>query len=516
MRHISRPEALLDAATRGTSRRRKGAIAVMVAIMMTMLLGLLGLVLDTGLLLARHRQTHNGADAAALAAAMDKLRGKSNAEATTTAGLFAAEHGAQIEAVNIPPLSGPYAGNANFVEVFTIANSTTLFMQVLGSNPSQQVRARAVAGFEAVSAGEGVAVLDPDARPGLGASGNGSLRVNGRVVVNSEGGGVDEFGAPVNNGNTGYAARPGKGIWAQSVDVVGGVESPASFAMPEMWPNLGGPTPVRARQLPEPDPLIELPVPTISRGVDPTDRTPTSNDSGVLVTNTGNQNLFAPNRVATAGEMIGTYAATEGEVILHPGVYTSIDVTGGKVYFVPGIYVIKAKKNNQSALKITGGTVTGKGIMFYNTGSNFNPQDGTPDINDKKLKPPVDDGASLGGFTVNDSMQLSPIDTENISYTATHGTYTPPATAANISAYNGMLFFQRRRSTQTIAINGGGTAAALSGTMYAKWANFTLAGQGAYDAQFVAGSISITGLADVTVLSAGKARGKANQLFLVE
>lgn len=496
--------------------RRKGAVAVMVAIMLTMLLGLMGLVLDTGLLMATHRQTHNAADAAALAAAMDKLRGKSNADAAVTAGTFAANHGATVEACNIPPTSGPYAGIPNFVEVYATAPSTTLFMQLLGTNPNQQVRARAVAGFEAVSAGEGVAVLDPDARPGLGASGNGSLRVNGRVVVNSEGGGVDENGVSVDNGNTGYAARPGKGIWAQSVDVVGGVESPGNFAMPEMWPNLGGPSPVRAKQLPEPDPLIELPIPTVALGVDPTNRTPTGNDTGVSVTNNGNQNLFAPNRVATDGEMIGSYAASAGEVILHPGLYNSIDITGGKVYFVPGIYVMKAKKNNQSAIKITGGTIYGKGILIYNTGHNFNPNDGTPDINDKKLKPPVDDGATLGGFTVNDSMLLSPIDTENINYTASRGPYTPPATAGNISVFNGMLFFQRRRSTQTISINGGGTTAALSGTLYAKWANFTLAGQGAYDAQFVAGSISITGLADVTVLSAGKARGKANQLFLVE
>jgi len=508
--------ALVSIVASHSLAHRKGAIAVMVAIMLTLLLGLLGLVLDTGLLLARHRQTHNAADAAALAAALDKLRGKSDADAIITAGIFANEHGATIEAVNIPPQSGPYAGNSNFVEVYATATSTTLFMQVLGADLSQPTRARAVAGFEAVSAGEGVAVLDPDARPGIGASGNGSLRVNGRVVVNSEGGGVDENGAPVNNGNTGYAARPGKGIWAQSVDVVGGVENPEFFATPEQWPNLGGPTPVRAKQLPEPDPLVELPVPTIARGVDPTNRTPTGNDAGVQVSNTGVLNLFAPNRVATEGEMIGSYAASAGEVILHPGLYNSIDITGGKVYLVPGIYVIKAKKNNQSALKITGGTVSGNGVLFYNTGHNFNPQDGTPDINDKKLKPPVDDGATLGGFTVNDSMQLSPIDTENINYTATRGPYTPPASVSAISVYNGMLFFQRRRSTQTISINGGGTSAALSGTLYAKWANFTLAGQGAYDAQFVAGSISITGLADVTVLSSGKARGKANQLFLVE
>ena len=45
-----------------------------------------------------------------------------------------------------------------------------------------------MAGSESISAGEGVAVLDPDARPGLDVSGGGTLTVRGRVVDNSEGG----------------------------------------------------------------------------------------------------------------------------------------------------------------------------------------------------------------------------------------------------------------------------------------------------------------------------------------
>ena len=65
--------------------------------------------------------------------------------------------------------------------------------------------------------------------PGLEVGGQGVIRVNGRVVVNSEGGGVDEFGDPVNTGNNGVAASAGQpnspnGIFAVTIDVVPGVD----------------------------------------------------------------------------------------------------------------------------------------------------------------------------------------------------------------------------------------------------------------------------------------------------
>ena len=56
----------------------------------------------------------------------------------------------------------------------------------------------------------------------------------------------------------------------------------------------------------------------------------------------------------------------------------------------------------------------------------------------------------------------------------------------------------------------------FNGILYAKWAQFTLAGNGTYQAQFLVGSMVVNGGATVTINAAGKNLGKANLVFLVE
>ena len=180
------------------------------AILLPALLGMVGLVIDGGLLMASYRQVQNAADSAALAAAMDKYRG---AHRCRCAGHGEFLHGQQRDDRSHPrPQRGglerpqhPPAGSRETPAAPTRASRTmsrpssprqvnTLFMPVLGIN-SSQVTARAVAGFEPVGAGEGAIVLDPTASPGIAVSGNNTLLVvNGTVVVNSQGGGLDQYG----------------------------------------------------------------------------------------------------------------------------------------------------------------------------------------------------------------------------------------------------------------------------------------------------------------------------------
>jgi hypothetical protein len=84
------------------------------------------------------------------------------------------------------------------------------------------------------------------------------------------------------------------------------------------------------------------------------------------------------------------------------------------------------------------------------------------------------------------------------------------------SPFTGLLIYQRRWNTQGLSVGGNSNNVNLSGTAYAKWANFSLSGQGKYNAQFLVGSISITGNATVTINASGKQLGKANLVFLVE
>jgi hypothetical protein len=237
-----------------------------------------------------------------------------------------------------------------------------------------------VAGFEYITAGEGVAVLDPDAWPGLDVTGGGALKVKGLVAVNSEGGGVDENGVPVNNGNNRVAASGGNqpdpttGTFAADIRVVGGVDKPENFKNidPDNPAN-----PLRCNQLPIPDPLIHLSTPVVGLGVDPSLRgTPAATNTNLKLNDPSGLNYLEPGP-----------GVDEQTMVLHPGVYDSISITGGNVRFVPGIYVISAKQKNQNVLKITGGNVTAEGIMFYNTGSTYNPYTGEPDIYDKLSKP---------------------------------------------------------------------------------------------------------------------------------
>src|SRR5262249_49945836 len=102
-------------------------------------------------------------------------------------------------------------------------------------------------------------------------------------------------------------------------------------------------------------------------------------------------------------------------------------------------------------------------------------------------------------------MKFSPIDTKKYTYS--------PAVSTD---FNGMLFYQRRRSQQGLDIQGNSSSGVLTGTLYGKWANVKIAGQGTYDAQFVSASMTITGRGNVTLSYAGKNTGKAPEVFLVE
>jgi Flp pilus assembly protein TadG len=506
---------------RSTSRhgrhKRLGAVLVWFAFLLVVLLGMVGLVIDGGLLMASHRHAQNAADAAALAAAHDIMYGAGNAQGT--ADTYVKTHNGLSNAtvtVNMPPTSGHHMIDG-YVEVIVDDPVSTFFIHILpGVNPDQTVRARAVAGSEMVTAGAGVCVLDPDARPGLTVGGIGRLVVNGLVIDNSEGGGVDEYGVDVNNGNTGTAASVSNAgqFLATNVRVVGGVNNPDNF---EPY-YAGDPSPLHCNQLPFPDPLLTLATPTVNNGVvnenrgDPnaTNLNPVLNDpSGLnyIANYVDNDPYYIEDPVNDPDNVMPT-------MVLHPGIYNSIDVTGGKVYLIPGIYVLSSKKQNQDTVNITGGNVFGKGIMIYNTGNSYDAISGAPDVNDKKQKPPIPgDDSLLGAIKINAAMLFSPIDVTEYNYG------NPPRFTGDVpvsSEFDGMLFYQRRGSSMGLDIQGDAEEGMLEGTLYAKWGHTKISGQGTYDAQFVVGSMAIDGQGDVTINFVGGKKGKAPQVFLVE
>lgn len=491
--------------------RRHGKTLVFFALTLPLLLGMIGLVLDGGLLMAAHRQVQNVADTAATAAAMDKFRGATDAAATATANTFMANNGMSsltltlnggaTNAINIPPQDpgnsgSPYKGVVNYVEAVVSYPVTTMFVQIIGVNRNQQVTARAVAGFEPVGAGEGVFVLDDTVSPGLQINNSNSrLIVNGDITVNSAGGGVDQFGATVASVLNADAVKVSNAtvtpapIVATALNVVGGVTDvdnirayDAAFGPTNYYDASNTDRPVFARAPIAPDPLLSLATPTTT--------SPGSPYAQV-------QPFYPDKTGANQGSPQSIILVNNDTVTLVPGIYKDISIgNGANVTFSQGIYVLASGSTN--TMKITGGTVqsSGNGVMFYNTGSNYNPTSGAPDNSDGSTTPATING--IGG-----------------AFQITGGTVSLlPLTDAG-SPFNGLLFYQRRFNTNTATVSGSGNLN-LQGTLYAKWAQFHLSGQGSYQAQFIVGSMAIDGGATVTINAAGKNLGKANLVFLVE
>jgi hypothetical protein len=433
--------------------RRSGKILVTFALLLPVLLGMTGLVVDGGLMMAAYRQTQNAADAAAMAAALDKLRGLPDSYARTTANYYIQTRNGLADApplvtgqtFNIPPKQGPYAGNPHYVEVIVSYPVNTFFIQVLGVNSSQTVQARAVAGYEPVPAAEGLAALDPGGQPGLQVTGGGTLTVKGRVLVDAQATG-SPFAASVSGGAL---------LRASTIDVVGNVNNANNF---QNLPGMQGSS-LNTGALPENDPLQNMPTPNTANGVVNTDR--------------------------------GSVTVSSGTKTLDPGIYSSLQITGGTVTLNPGIYVLKG------GMTISGSAnVQGNGVLFYNTGADYNPATGNPDPYDGTYLG-TDANATFGAVT---------ISSPNVNLQAMTGTGSP---------FDGLLIYQRRWNTQPLSIQAAANLN-LGGTIYAKWAPLNLSGQGQFNAQSIVGSVKAALSGDITIDYGGRELGQANEVFLVE
>jgi hypothetical protein len=461
----------------------------MFAVLLPALCGIIGLMIDVGLLMAAQRQVQNAADAAALAAAFDLMRSASSSQVIQTANDFVHTYNGLTTATvtcsgTSGPSTGPNAGNKQFVEVIVSYPVSTFFIQVVGVSQNQTAKARAVAGYIALSAGEGVALLSPNATKdnppgGLLIGGNGKLIVNGRIVINSQGKGLDQNYNTVDWGVQQYAAdfsgANGK-VQGTRIDVVGGVSDPSRFT------DTSGNTGVLfAGGLPEPDPLANLPTPSSANN-------PNYNK---FWNSDGSPNFSGPQAVSI-----------NNTVTLNPGVYQSIKLSSSKanVTFNPGIYIVGVGNSGSTTFDASanGAQATGTGVMFYNTGSDFNAATGQPDANDGNSFG-TDASAKFGAF----------------KFTGATINFNPISDVT--SPFNGMVFYQRRWNSLPINM-AGGAGISVSGTLYAKWGQASFSGNGSYSAssQFIVGSMNLQGNGVITVNYAGKKLGRANQVYLVE
>jgi Flp pilus assembly protein TadG len=182
-----------------SSHRRSGLVLVLVALSLTVLLGIVAIALDGGLLLDQRRCLQSAADAAALAAAIDLYKnyqtnngldpgGTAKASALSIANIngYTNNGTTNTVSVSIPPGSGNYAGKAGYAEVIIQYNQQRAFSAIFGSG-NLAVSARAVAAGLLKPLTAGIIVLDPTSAGALTLNGNPSLTLNesGAIIVDS-------------------------------------------------------------------------------------------------------------------------------------------------------------------------------------------------------------------------------------------------------------------------------------------------------------------------------------------
>jgi hypothetical protein len=471
---------------------RDGKILVTFVLVLPVLLGIVGLVIDAGRLMAAHRHAQNAADSAALAAAQSLLRGTGDHLAAAQSHVQG--NGLPAEGplvVNNPPASGLYATGAKknqYVEVIVTYPVQTLFIQVLGVNKDRSVSARAVAGYEEHPAKVGLILLQKDAHPGLAVSGGASLTVNnGGIMVYSQQAG--KTGIPgVEVKSEGYtqpyaATTVDKGsIKAQFVEVSGGVDVPENF-LDRLTAGTGKP-PV--------DPLENLATPTTANGV---------LDIYWDFVKVGKTKQFVPASSPRNVSISSSDLASMPNQTLKvpPGIYGSISVSGGGGGTVTFAWDpanpnnpagVKAPTENIYASQVN---VQGTNVMFYNTGSDYNAKTGAPDSSDG-VSPPASTSAKFGGMNFNaGKLDLSPVAS---------------------GPFQDMLFYQRRWNTEPITVQSNGSNK-LTGRIYSKWGDYRLAGGGTYNTQVVAGQMHVAGSVSLSVPDR-YADVPVQQLFLVE
>lgn len=362
-----------------TLRNERGAVLVMTTMMLAILLGVAALAIDVGYMYAHRENLRNATDSAAIAAAL-AVKEKPSVTDGTLASIALSEAQATISdlvaddiEVNRSPGTADgyaydYSGDNSAVGVTITQNKNTFFSRILNI-ADMDVRTRAVANTGLGA--PGLIYVFKKTGTGLSLSGGSDLTVNGSIMVNSTGPG------PINVGGNSYIVAEGIGVAASYVDC----------STPKCTPD------AKTNMPPGEDPLASTPSPSYGACTQTT--------------------LFEP-----------PTPPTNQWTTINPGVYCGgIKISGqnARVRFSSGTYVI------MKGLDISNkATVTGTGVMIYNTGTATYP---------------------YGAFTV-----------------------SQPQTSVNLSGisggiYNGMLYFQDRNNPNTVNF-GSGSSVTLNGIIY--------------------------------------------------
>ena len=313
--------------------RRRGTVAVLVALSLIMLVGFTAVAVDGGLLLHREREVQSVADAAALAAADDlyyNYRLNQGVDVTGSAGKaalqVAADNGfdSSIVTVNIPPKSGLFVKQAGYAEVIITYNQPRGFSGIFGTG-GIPVAARAVAYGAWTPARIGILLLDPSSSGAFYDNGGGTVNVAGVPII------VDS------NSPTAMVAVGGATVTASEFDVTGVPGQSGSGSFSGTLYNGVPPTPDPLAYLPEPNPATMT----------------------VQATKNSGLHISGGNKTIQPGYYSGGISVTgNGSLTMQPGIYY---MDGGGFSFsgqgnlnAQGVMIVNNPQQSSDTISISG------------------------------------------------------------------------------------------------------------------------------------------------------------------
>ncbi len=304
---------------------RRGAILPLVALSLVGVMSLMALAVEAGSLHRERRTAQTAADAGATAGAHEIFRDMPKDSVDSAAYYETARNGFTNGANGVTvipyngPISGPHAGDTQFVEVVITRPVATVFGALLGRN-SVTIHVRAVAGIPAPS-DNCLYTLDPSDEKALNVSGSTTrLDADCGVVVNS------------NDRSKAVLIESAGTLTATSLAVVGGIDqSGGTIVINPGTTSTGVP--------PSNDPLAYLSVPPFCSA--------SPNPSCVE---------------ATTCDYSNTKVSSGNTVTLNPGIYCGGMEIDGTVTLTAGLYILRG-----GGLKMGSGRITGTGVTFINT-----------------------------------------------------------------------------------------------------------------------------------------------------
>ncbi len=234
-----------------SSSGERGQVLVLMAVALVGLLGFAALAIDGGMIYADRRQAQNAADAASLAAALAIVNPPQNwrQAALNRAQSNGYPNNGTTKKVEVydPPISGPYAGNTEYVQVFVESQVDTSLVHLVFPGPivnKVEAVAHAKPGHTGpMYYGDAMVSLSPQGCALFWTHGNSNGTVDGGgIFVNSDSGCAFR-----QSGGSGELTAPG-------ITVVGGTD----IQKPD---TINAPVQTGADQEPYP-PEFEVPTPT--------------------------------------------------------------------------------------------------------------------------------------------------------------------------------------------------------------------------------------------------------------